>query len=100
MLVTVGLLVANCSSGPTGSEKAACGAVSELALPEDLGQTGATNSVGEVGVALPDQLITKLTQSGNATLVRAGDEIRATPSDAELVAAVNRAKAECRKLGA
>ena len=100
MLLTVGLFVASCSSGPTESEKTACGVVLALALPDDLGQTGGTNSVGEVGVALPDQLITKLTQSGNATLVRAGDEIKASPSDAELVAAVNSAKAECRKLGA
>jgi hypothetical protein len=99
MILTVGLL-ASCSSGPTQSEKAACGAVLELALPDDLGQTGGTNRVGEVGVALPDQLITNLTQSGNATLVRAGDEIRASPSDAQLVAAVNSAKVECRKLGA
>lgn len=100
MLLTVGLLMTSCSSGPTESEKAACGAVLELALPDDLGQTGGTNSVGEVGVALPDQLITNLTRSGNATLVRAGEQIRASPSDAQLVAAVNSAKVECRKLGA
>jgi hypothetical protein len=100
LLLTVGLLVASCSRGPTQSEKAACGPILELALPHDLGQTGGTNSVGEVGIAVPDQLIPNLTRSGNSTLVHAGDELRASPSDAAFVEAVNSAKAECRNLGA
>jgi hypothetical protein len=99
-LLTAGLLMASCSSGPSQSEKAACGPILKLALPNDLGQTGGTNSVGEEGIALPDQMITNLTHSGNSALVRAGDEIKHSPSDAEFVDAVNSAKVECRKLGA
>jgi hypothetical protein len=100
MLLTVGLLMTSCSGGPSQSERAACGPILKLALPFDLGETSGTNSVGEEGIALPDQLITNLTQSGNSTLVRAGDELNHSPSDARLVEAVDSAKFECRKLGA
>ena len=72
----------------------------EVGAPPDLGETSGPHGVGEVGVAPPDQLITNWTQSGNSTFVRAGDEVKYSPSDAELVDAVDSAKAECRKLGA
>jgi hypothetical protein len=100
LLLTIGLLVASCSTGPTQSERAACGPILKLAFPHDLGQTGGTNSVGEVGIAVPDQLITNLTRSGNSTLVHAGDELRTSPNDAAFVKAVKSAQVECRKLGA
>jgi hypothetical protein len=101
VLITTGLLTAGCSSGPSQIEKAACGPILKLALPVDVGPTGdGANSVGEEGIALPDQLITNLSQSGNSTLARAGIEIKHSRSDAELVNAINSAKVECRKLGA
>jgi len=100
MLLTAGIFLTSCSSGPSESETAACALISQVALPPDLGQTGGTESGGEEGIALPDRLITNLTRSGNLTLVRAGDEIEHSLSGAELVHAVNSAKVECRKLGA
>ena len=100
MLLTAGLLMTSCSSGPSQIENAACGPILKLALPNGFGQSGGTNSDGEEGIALPDQLITNLTQSGNSTLVRAGDEIKHSPSEAGFVDAVNSARVECRKLGA
>jgi hypothetical protein len=100
VLLTAALLMASCSSGPSQSEMAACGPILKLALSNDPGQTGGTNSVGEEGIAVPDQLITNLTQSGNSILVRAGDEIKHSSSGAQFADAVNSAKVECRKLGA
>ena len=101
VLIATGLLTARCSSGPSQIEKAACGPILKLVLPDDVGPTGdGTNSVGEEGIALPDQLVTNLTQSGNSTLVRTGIEIKRSRSDAQLLDAINSAKAECRKLGA
>ena len=71
-----------------------------LALPDNLEQTGdGRNSVGEEGIALPRRLITNLTQSGDSVLVRAGNEIKHSPSDAALVNAIENAKVECRRLG-
>jgi hypothetical protein len=94
-------LMAGCSNGPTQMEKAACGPILKLALPVDVAPTGdGTNSVGEEGIALPDRLVTNLTKSGSSTLIRTGIEIKDSRSDAQLLDAINSAKAECRKLGA
>jgi hypothetical protein len=94
IIVTLGFLLANCSSGNSLAVLAARAPIDTASIPHP--------PSGAVGFSytIPTRWITGLVKSGNPGLVHDGNEIRHGTSAHGFTGALTRAKQECRRLGA
>jgi hypothetical protein len=93
----LGLVMTSCSSGPSATETAACGAILKITLPSGIG--GSRESTNEA-IAIPTKLVDDLIHSGDPTLTRYGRAMAHPGSSSSFVKDFNNAQAQCRMVGA
>jgi hypothetical protein len=96
-VVGLGLVAAGCSSGPSATETAACGAILKITLPFAVGGAGLGSNEA---ISIPTNLVESLIHSGDPTLAHYGRVMAKPGSSNGFVKAFNNAQAQCRIVGA